>query len=65
MIEFQHTATRRWLLDTVDLAFLLQIEFQHTATRRWLQNRTVWHNIAFLVSTHSHPKVAAIECKSL
>ena len=32
---FQHTATRRWLLD-VEGGDYQVIEFQHTATRRWL-----------------------------
>ena len=33
--------------------------FQHTATRRWLQGRPVNTLVFSIVSTHSHPKVAA------
>ena len=38
--------------------------FQHTATRRWLR-ATTEKSIAeqLMVSTHSHPKVAAAEAK--
>ena len=36
------------------------IEFQHTATRRWLLHLVFQHQTSpLLVSTHSHPKVAA------
>ena len=56
--EFQHTATRRWLLTGT---FTLQhsITFQHTATRRWLHISQIWLNENLGISTHSHPKVAA------
>ena len=33
--------------------------FQHTATRRWLQSVWVLVELENIVSTHSHPKVAA------
>ena len=33
--------------------------FQHTATRRWLQLQTNGPSRPLMVSTHSHPKVAA------
>ena len=33
--------------------------FQHTATRRWLHLFSLLNKIASIVSTHSHPKVAA------
>ena len=35
---FQHTATRRWLLQLCNRAFQLN-QFQHTATRRWLHRQ--------------------------
>ena len=56
---FQHTATRRWLLFVL-LLFVEDYVFQHTATRRWLltMKQTIIEMIE--VSTHSHPKVAAI-----
>ena len=34
--------------------------FQHTATRRWLLYKYKRGRISIEVSTHSHPKVAAI-----
>ena len=34
--------------------------FQHTVTRRWLQYSDCAANLWLCVSTHSHPKVAAI-----
>ena len=37
--------------------------FQHTATRRWLPECKCYFCIFEIVSTHSHPKVAA-SCKS-
>ena len=55
---FQHTATRRWLLlepASRDRSSL----FQHTATRRWLRDRLDRLKADAIVSTHSHPKVAA------
>ena len=36
------------------------ISFQHTATRRWLQLALATIGKEAFVSTHSHPKVAAI-----
>ena len=33
--------------------------FQHTATRRWLRSSSRSHLVFGIVSTHSHPKVAA------
>ena len=33
--------------------------FQHTATRRWLQRGIGFFGMRAVVSTHSHPKVAA------
>ena len=38
----------------------LGIEFQHTATRRWLRFMTPLWGFLRGVSTHSHPKVAAV-----
>ena len=35
-------------------------QFQHTATRRWLQTQSYHPYYCSSVSTHSHPKVAAI-----
>ena len=57
--SFQHTATRRWLRTNKKMHNVL-LMFQHTATRRWLQ--PVKYNIDGepSVSTHSHPKVAAV-----
>ena len=55
---FQHTATRRWLLVLRDDGTLKRL-FQHTATRRWLQPHFTITEWALIVSTHSHPKVAA------
>ena len=59
ILAFQHTATRRWLLFVL-LLFVEDYVFQHTATRRWLltMKQTIIEMIE--VSTHSHPKVAAI-----
>ena len=34
--------------------------FQHTATRRWLQGTALYRLRCSMVSTHSHPKVAAL-----
>ena len=56
---FQHTATRRWLLAPSRLS-TAELQFQHTATRRWLQMRDYSFERAGKVSTHSHPKVAAV-----
>ena len=41
--------------------------FQHTATRRWLPILQSNQEFIYIVSTHSHPKVAAIalKCKLL
>ena len=36
------------------------LQFQHTATRRWLQEREDGKLQLLAVSTHSHPKVAAL-----
>ena len=55
---FQHTATRRWLLKIKWLSALI-LKFQHTATRRWLRTELCQVLHPALVSTHSHPKVAA------
>ena len=55
---FQHTATRRWLRPCViDQGRFFM--FQHTATRRWLPARFEIAPLDLIVSTHSHPKVAA------
>ena len=59
--QFQHTATRRWLQQDPVLIEYRQ-QFQHTATRRWLPIRQPAHRRIGAVSTHSHPKVAAICC---
>ena len=57
---FQHTATRRWLPATA-YWHRGRTVFQHTATRRWLLRRA-YHGIrCAAVSTHSHPKVAAVQ----
>ena len=56
---FQHTATRRWLQSKQKRKPRLS-EFQHTATRRWLQNPPLGYGDKGSVSTHSHPKVAAV-----
>ena len=39
MIEFQHTATRRWLHQILQIK-RIKLWFQHTATRRWLPHYT-------------------------
>ena len=39
---------------------LLDILFQHTAAQRWLPFNRFCLSVAFAVSTHSHPKVAAL-----
>ena len=59
-IWFQHTATRRWL-PPVFFCHKRYVKFQHTATRRWLPNPLLVRFQRFLVSTHSHPKVAAAQ----
>ena len=57
--KFQHTATRRWLPSAT--AFINSSSlFQHTATRRWLHQCDHLVPLATPVSTHSHPKVAAL-----
>ena len=56
---FQHTATRRWLLSKLKPNSQFLGMFQHTATRRWLRSHYKKYHIQPLVSTHSHPKVAA------
>ena len=80
LMLFQHTATRRWLLRSGIISKTF-FAFQHTATRRWLQIQPhrltvtasfntqppeggclfcfLIHDLIELVSTHSHPKVAA------
>ena len=61
LAKFQHTATRRWLPHgKVGLVNKLEW-FQHTATRRWLPLDYAKSSKNLQVSTHSHPKVAAIE----
>ena len=55
---FQHTATRRWLQIRINTC-ICHSRFQHTATRRWLPLPSKVLAIAPVVSTHSHPKVAA------
>ena len=40
--------------------FCVKIRFQHTATRRWLPLKSKVFSLDKTVSTHSHPKVAAI-----
>ena len=55
--EFQHTATRRWLVMHLQL-FCRYCRFQHTATRRWLVKLRHFALLHAPVSTHSHPKVA-------
>ena len=57
--SFQHTATRR------RLQFLFRVSiantwFQHTATRRRLLMEIQWSRLFRMVSTHSHPKAAAV-----
>ena len=37
--------------------------FQHTATRRWLPEQNLILFFNKLVSTHSHPKVAALNSR--
>ena len=59
-VKFQHTATRRWLPGSI-IYMTDPTQFQHTATRRWLLLiRSITPPILSIVSTHSHPKVAAI-----
>ena len=57
---FQHTATRRWLLPQ-DPVLNRTTWFQHTATRRWLPTAYEQDLAIKQVSTHSHPKVAAVD----
>ena len=57
--KFQHTATRRWL-PTSRQCETESGMFQHTATRRWLQYSKETYRLNGGVSTHSHPKVAAM-----
>ena len=57
--RFQHTATRRWLLK-YSYQLVSDKQFQHTATRRWLPAARHNSSINCVVSTHSHPKVAAV-----
>ena len=59
---FQHTATRRWLRQTVLYCQTTLGQFQHTATRRWLRTDFEKGAQILKVSTHSHPKVAAMDC---
>ena len=56
---FQHTATRRWL-PTMTVRRRYFPLFQHTATRRWLPTYRKIISAFYEVSTHSHPKVAAL-----
>ena len=56
---FQHTATRRWLQCYSKYKKCKMPKFQHTATRRWLLFKYRKVLILLMVSTHSHPKVAA------
>ena len=56
---FQHTAARRRLLDTVDLAFLLQIVSTHSRAKAAAFGRARMPNYRWLVSTHSRAKAAA------
>ena len=56
---FQHTATRRWLRGFFT-RFGKGYLFQHTATRRWLPHAARGLSGVLQVSTHSHPKVAAL-----
>ena len=56
--QFQHTATRRWLLPPLVTVKTHHL-FQHTATRRWLLRKSCLYLRIQPVSTHSHPKVAA------
>ena len=56
---FQHTAARRRLHGRSKIAAFSRM-FQHTATRRRLQLARFWLYSRRPVSTHSHPKVAAI-----
>ena len=58
MAQFQHTATRRWLHTGLVNAVTKNL-FQHTATRRWLPRKKLKEEDELVVSTHSHPKVAA------
>ena len=41
----------------------MDIPFQHTATRRWLPRTIARLNRNLAVSTHSHPKVAAVQVR--
>ena len=62
--RFQHTATRRWLQRYKNYMGYARL-FQHTATRRWLPTTQTAQLMTELVSTHSHPKVAALIAISL
>ena len=57
--RFQHTATRRWL-PSLQIKPSAKAMFQHTATRRWLRPIQIRIFPLSAVSTHSHPKVAAV-----
>ena len=56
---FQHSATRRWLPRLL-INLMAGCAFQHSATRRWLLVQGHFFQFAWLVSTLSHPKVAAL-----
>ena len=57
--KFQHTAARRRLRE-ISLLTISAWPFQHSATRRWLLVQGHFFQFAWLVSTLSHPKVAAL-----
>ena len=57
-IQFQHTATRRWLPIDVDELILL-ISFNTQPPEGGCSNASDAYSYHSLVSTHSHPKVAA------
>ena len=55
---FQHTAAQRRLLDTVDLAFLLQIVSTHSRAEATASLSFVSYNCS-VVSTHSRAEATA------
>ena len=58
MNEFQHTATRRWLLFFRLTLRLGSLVSTHSHPKVAASNISIL-NVTTLVSTHSHPKVAA------
>ena len=47
-LQFQHTATRRWLVGAFSFYIGMNTLFQHTATRRWLE--------MLMINSQSQPK---------